>query len=312
MVMRIRRTDFTRWAQMVFAMILCIAFFKTDPGAATMPPGLRADLDRDTARIGSIVLLTLGYDLPEGARFPGSIEIGGLEKLTITGRQVKRHKIMVKLLVDQQGFLETGTISIPYLDAKGETRRLVADPVSLTVLSNLGDNPEEAVLKPFQDIMPDIPFYMKMPYWVCMVVCLGIFYGGYIAIRRYRPEKTITEVVDPPIPPHILAQQKLDDLMAKKLFESGKTKTFYFEFSAIMRHYLEDLRGFPAAEYTIQEIALHIRQKEDQGLLELLRHADQVKFADIIPTHEQTMAHIQTAMAYVRKTTPAPMAVASP
>ena len=312
MAMRIRMTSFFRWPQMALILMLCIAVFKATPGDAKMIPGLRAALDRDTAPVGSIILLTLRYDLPEGARLPGKVDIGGLEKLTVIDRQFKRHKITVKLLVDQLDALKTGAISISYLDAAGESKRLVADPVSLTVLSNLGDNPEEAALKPFQDIIPDIPFYMAMPFWFFVGACLVAFYVGYIVIRRYRPEKSIAEPDDPPTPPHILALRKLDDLIAKKLCETGKTKTFYFEFSAIMKHYLEDIREFPAAEYTVQEIALHIRQKEDQGLLELLRHTDQVKFADIIPTHAQTSTHIQTAMTYVRQTAPAPTAGQSP
>ncbi len=53
-----------------------------------IPDTLSASLDRDSARVGSVVMLTLSYQLPEGAHVPEEPEIKGLEGLTIIDREI--------------------------------------------------------------------------------------------------------------------------------------------------------------------------------------------------------------------------------
>jgi hypothetical protein len=102
--------------------------------------------------------------------------------------------------------------------------------------------------------------------------------------------------------PHLRAQRELDDLESQGLFESGQIKAFYFRFSEILRHYLEGLRGFPAAEFTTEEIASRVDREEDRKLLPLLRQADLVKFADSTPTPARKEEAVKAAQAYIRDT----------
>jgi len=79
-------------------------------------------------------------------------------------------------------------------------------------------------------------------------------------------------------------------------------KEFYFRFTEILKHYLESIRGFPAAEFTTEEIARSIADEQDRVLIPLLREADLVKFADSIPTQAGKEEDVQVALAYIRET----------
>ncbi|MEE8300747.1 MAG: hypothetical protein V3R28_05560 [Desulfatiglandales bacterium] len=102
---------------------------------------LSASLDRDSARVGSVVMLTLSYQLPEGARVPEEPEIEGLEGLTIIDREVGVDQIRVKLLIDRLTPWRSGPLSLSYLDKEDRTHTIATYPVSLNVLSNLGEKP---------------------------------------------------------------------------------------------------------------------------------------------------------------------------
>ena len=105
-------------------------------------------------------------------------------------------------------------------------------------------------------------------------------------------------------PPHVRAKEEMAALEAQRLFEKGYVKEYYFRFSEILRRYLEVIRGFPAAEFTTQEIALYLDREQDRKLLPLLRHADLVKFAEALPTQAQKEEEVEKALSYIRETSP--------
>lgn len=263
-------------------------------------PRLTALLDRDSAKIGSVVTLTLSYSLPEGAKLTADPEIKGLEDLTIVERIIRPDQIRIKLLVDRIGPWKTGPLSLSYLDNKGNTKILTAEPVSLTVLSNLGEKPAEAHLRPIQGIVPIKPIWFEYLPWTAGA--LGILITAFGIVWWYRISRNKNLPVIPEDPPHIRAKKEIEELEAQRLFEGGHVKQFYFRFSEILRSYLEGLRGFPAVESTTEEIALRVREEEDRKLLALLRQADLVKFADTIPTHARKEEEIESALSYIQET----------
>jgi hypothetical protein len=104
--------------------------------------------------------------------------------------------------------------------------------------------------------------------------------------------------------PHLWATREIERLEAQKVFEKGKVKDFYFRLSEVLRRYLEAIRGFPAAEYTVEEIARYVQEEKDRQLLVLLRQADLVKFADDVPTAARKDDELKAALAYIRATAP--------
>ena len=74
-----------RW-MVFFCILLCFGAAGTTIGAKS-PAGLVATLNPSSAKVGSSVLLTLDYQLPEGARLSPGPQIKGLEGFTVVGRQ---------------------------------------------------------------------------------------------------------------------------------------------------------------------------------------------------------------------------------
>jgi len=265
-------------------------------------PALSASIDQDSARVGGIVELRLKYRLPEGAHLPEEPKIKGIEGLTTVDRQIGPGLIRISFLVDQLGPWKTGELSLGYIDKDGKSQVLMTGPVSLKVTSNLGDKPAEAELKPIQGIIPTRPQWLKYLPWVAGL--LGMLLIVFVLFWWYKRGREGKPPVIPQIPPHIRAKKEIKELDALRLFEKGHAKRFYFRFSEILRRYFGSLRGFPAVELTTEEIARCIDMEQDRGLLALLRQADLVKFADMVPAPARKEEEVKTALSYIQETSP--------
>lgn len=149
--------------------------------------------------------------------------------------------------------------------------------------------------------MPDKTAWLRFAPWAAgglAIILLGlVLFGLY---RRKRA--TVSAVASDPA--HVLAVKEIEGLESLGLFESGRFKEYYFQFSYILRRYLESLRGFPAVEFTTQEIAQALVEEQDRELLRLLKEADMVKFADSIPSPAARDRDVKTALDYIRETGP--------
>jgi hypothetical protein len=148
--------------------------------------------------------------------------------------------------------------------------------------------------------MPTESPWVKYRFWILggiALLLLAVVCEWWIRKRRGKGRAVFEET-----PPDKLAMRALKDLDARKLFEKGRIKDFYFGFSEILRRYLEAIRGFPAAEYTLEEIARVARKEEDQVLLVLLRRADMVKFADSTATPAGKGDDMESAVVYIKST----------
>ena len=291
-------------AYLVLALLLWPVNGRSQDSHGLPAVGLSASLDRDAARVGSIVTLTLAYRLPPGAEIPADPEIQGLQGVTLLDRHLEVGKIEAKILIDTLGPWKTGPIALPYADKTGNPGVLKAAPLSLKVLSNLGDNPEEAQLKPIQGIIPTRNPYLTYLYFLAGLVALS----AMVVLALFWRSKGVrlqAPVTQPEEAPHVRAKREMEELETQGLFEKGHVKAYYFRFSEILRQYLEALRGFPAAEFTTEEIAARIQEERDKTLLPLLQQADLVKFADAVPTATRKESEIQHALAYIRETSPA-------
>jgi hypothetical protein len=274
--------------------------------AVEQPGSLAAAFDRAAAATGETVALTLSYRLPAGGTIVDQPVPGGLEGLTILGREALPGKLAFKVLVDQLGTLKTGAIVLPWLDGQGRPQKLYADSVALQVTSVLGEKPADAQLRPIQDIVPVRPPWLRyLPWLLGALAALLAVAALWWWLKRRRRQREIAAAAEPP---HLWATRELQRLEGQRLFEKGKVKEHYFRFSEILRRYLEALRGFPAAEYTVEEIARSVHDEKDRQLLALLRQADLVKFADAAPTAARKDDEVREALAYVRATTPPPAA----
>jgi len=285
---------------------------------AETAPQMTASLVPNQTSVGGIITLTLKFQLPTGARLAPEPVVKGFAGLRMLDQQMipndTKKKVdgkkspgtvisgeyHIRLMVNRLDSGAVGPIFLSYVNADGEKASLKAATVPLTVLSNLGEKPEAARLKPIYGIIPTQSFMAKYRFWILggiAVLLLGAAIEWWFRNRRQKVSSDLERT-----PPDRLAMRGLKALEAQRLFEEGRIKDFYFEFSEILRHYLEAIRGFPAAEYTLEEIARAARKKEDQPLLSLLRRADMVKFADSTATSARKTDDMASAFAYIRST----------
>ncbi|MDB4444125.1 hypothetical protein N9174_02155 [bacterium] len=167
-----------RWIMRILIFFLGLYALGTPSNGTGTPGRLSATLDRDSAPVGSFVVLTLNYGLPEGARLSPGPEIKGLEELTILDLVQGKNRIRISLLVDRLEAWQTGPLSLSYLDKEGKNQYLKTDPLSLKVLSNLGDKPEEAQLRPIQDIISIKALWLKYLPWGAGFLGILLVVGG--------------------------------------------------------------------------------------------------------------------------------------
>lgn len=290
----------------VLVIILCLVsclFWKGAAGGDNGGPALSASLNADEAELGDTVVLTLTYRLPEGGYLPEKVTVSGLEALTVLEKKKEPGQIRIKLLVDRLKKWGTGSLGLPFLTENGQERIVTCEPVSLDVLSVLGDTPESAQLKPIRGIMPTHSAWLVyLPWAIGAVVVLAV--GGLVFFwwyRRRRVHRVNAELLDPP---HVRTRKALGRLNSAGIFEKGQVKAYYFRLSEILRQYLGTIRKFPGAELTTEEIALRVSFPEDRQLVALLRQADLVKFANAVPTDEDKERHLEAAYTYVSATAP--------
>jgi len=263
---------------------------------------LAASVDQASAPVGSVVWLTLDYRLPAGGRLPQKPEIEGIAGLNVLEQVVGPQQIRLKCLFDQLDPWQSGPIRLTYLDSSGRPQTLTAAPVAIQAVSNLGEKPEEAQLRPIRDIIPIRALwrsYLLPAAALAALVVLGLFIFSWYRKRRKAPG--LPEYREPP---HVTARRAILKLEAENYFEKGMAKTYYFILSEILRRYLGAIRRFPAAEYTTEEIARHLKTEPDRKLVPLLQRADLVKFADSLPTLARKEEDIKAALAYIRETSP--------
>lgn len=282
---------------------IALLFFCATVALAGAPAAsLTAHLDRTSAPVGETATLTLTYCLPAGARLPEKPEIEGLSGVGVTSLHTGPGSITVRFIADSLTDITLGPFGLAYVDEKGATQKIRGDKVTLKVTSNLEQSPDKQQLKPIRDIIPAQPVWLAWLRWGALVLLVALLGAGLVfGYRRWAGRKAGKTSV---LPPHVRAQRDLEALVTGGLFDRGEAKAFYFRFSEILKRYLEDLRGYPAAEYTCEEIASRIDAEIDRDLLVLLKRSDLVKFADEVPAPARKDEDVKAALAYIAVTAP--------
>jgi hypothetical protein len=265
---------------------------------------LTASLIPPSARIGDTVTLNLAFTLPNGCNLPEKPEIEGIDNLSLT--DIKRYPGGLKLnfIADSIESIAIGPVKLAYLNEKGEKYLASSDALILKVTSNMESSPDKAQLKPIQDIIPAYPLWLPWALWGALGVFLLLTAAGlfiWLSRRAARKAQSIAA-----LPPHVRANNDLELLDSSGLFEKGKIKEYYFRFSEILKRYLEEIRNFPAAEFTTEEISLHVTLDIDRELVQLLKHSDIVKFADDVPSPARKSDDMKTSLEYISRTSPLP------
>jgi hypothetical protein len=154
------------------------------------------------------------------------------------------------------------------------------------------------------DLEKDTPYDIKPPVrvrllageisgWIAIALAaLAVLGVGVWLLIKYRRHIPLLGGTRPALPPHVEAIRRLEALRNQKLPQNGRHKQYYSGITDILRDYLEARFGIRAMEMTSGEIveavdeprrAGEVDDKRFDDLAALLRTADLVKFAKLVP-----------------------------
>ena len=260
------------------------------------------------------IILQLEATAPEGdpVTFPefaenklGEFQIAASRRST--PRLVDQGRVQVTQIYELEPFLP-GDYAIPPIDVKRATDALITEEIAVKVTSVLpADVPEPDI----KEIAP--PFDLAgLPPWAYALITAGVLALAAAAYYFWRRRKKEVEAAIPVIPPHELAFEELEKLLAEDLIAQGQIKPFYLRLSNILRRYIEGRFGLHAPESTTEEFLEDLRagtdfSSEQKSLLRrFLQHCDLVKFAKHEPGQDEVDLAVGSCRTFIDETKPLP------
>jgi hypothetical protein len=157
----------------------------------------------------------------------------------------------------------------------------------------------------------EVPYTLAeaLPYIIgfAAILALGIFLIRYFRRKKHQPAIVLEK--EPALPPHVIAIQKLEQIKDQKLWQAGQVKDYHSAITEVVRIYLEDRFKINALEQTSDEIILSCRSlpieaEPKMKLQQMLKLADLVKFAKVLPLPNENELSIAHAIEFVSATIP--------
>ena len=277
-------------------------------------------LDTNIVVVGQPFVLELSITQPKDVKIDWpyiSDSIGLLEVVKNEGLDTIPLEDNTMLLRTQKVTMmafDTGIFIIPGFTIDYKIRNTNAkaytDPLSIKVFLMPVDT-----TKAIKDIHPiqDVPYD-----WMFIgLIALGVLVLSLIIwfiIRYLKKAKQVDDatnvILAPKLSAYIIAMDSFQQLKKDEIWQQGDVKRYYSELTEIVRAYIQNRWMIPALEFTSDEILEHafIRQidaAENEKLVYLLRLADLVKFAKVVPHVSEHELSYANAIMFVEATTPA-------
>jgi hypothetical protein len=279
------------------------------------PIAVNAGVDKAVAATGDVITYTVTVDrspevvvrIPEfGAEIADFriVDMGTEGPKEIEGRVVI--KKWYKLRADTAGSYIIPPVKLAYRPKSDAAEKEIQ--TSQIFVEVKPDTPARERQKDIIDIKPLEEPQINYLLWLTVIggaVTAGLLVaGGIICYRRRKKGGEAT--VKPPA--HEAALAELNKLKGVKYNDVQEIKRLYFNLSEIFRRYLEERYGFPATDWTSEEIIsqtnknreLTFELKEQSKLF--LHNTDLVKFAESIPGDEQIQEELNRAISFVEAT----------
>lgn len=183
---------------------------------------------------------------------------------------------------------------------------LETDPINFKVASvvieDATDELRPELLEPINRDLIDND--SNIPYLTYLAVAVGTLLFGAAAtylFKLYQRQAMLKSAYE-------IAKRKLDQLVEKKLPESGKVGEFYVGLTQIIRKYLENRFELRAPDLTTEEFletvadSAELTNDHKKLLREFLRHADLVKFAGVEPSESDINESVAKATTFLDET----------
>ena len=173
--------------------------------------------------------------------------------------------------------------------------------------------PTDSSAKKIKDIKEPLgePFswlwYKEYFYWGIAALVFIAALALFIHYRNKRLANKIVEPEKPKIPAHITALASLERIREQQIWKEDKVKEYYSEITDTVRLYIEERYGIMALESTTDELLAMMKSQVIDGvskekLQHMLKLADFVKFAKMIPMEQEHSIVLQSAFDFVNGT----------
>lgn len=253
-----------------------------------------------TLRLEGVDAATVSLGAPETL---GEFDVLSISKAFDTGSYFT---IEIELTTLASGSVQPAPLQARWLhDGKEMTGNIEFPTFFVASLLSVKDG-EKVDPSQFRDIIGEIEIVGPFNWWPWAAGAVALVAAALAAyfLLRARPK--------PPIAPDAWALgafARLEDAALPAKAEYGR---YYDELTGIVRHYVAMRYAIPAQQQTSREFMDSTRThaefpaQETEPLRNLLRLADQVKFAKAEPTRAECDANLVAARAFVEKTKPAP------
>ena len=258
--------------------------------------------------------VTVHADPKFNLEFPNKGEnLGGFAIKDFGETEPKKHK--EEMVYRQRYTLVSYTIgshTIPapvvfYTNVEGRKLEIEGEALTVEVKSVLPDDEEP------QDIK-DIPGPVELPVnntplLIGAAAGILVIVGGAAAFFWFRRRKKSQEIIVRK-PPHIIAYEQLESLIASGLIGAGRVEEYYVLLSNTVRTYLENRFGLRAPEMTTEEFLAAaakdsvLNDEHKKMLSRFLTHCDLVKFARYGPDVAEMKSAYESAKQFVNESAP--------
>lgn len=258
--------------------------------------------------------VTVHADPKFKVEFPKFAEnIGGFDIKDFGAIEPKKHK--EGMVYRQRYTLDSYTIgrhTIPepivfYTDAEGRKFEIEGEALTVEVKSVLPDDKEPQDIKDIPDPV-ELPVNNAALLVGIIIGALVIAGGAAVFLWLKKRKESQGEIVRKP--PHVIAYEQLEKLVASGLIEAERIEEYYVVLSDTIRTYLENRFGLRAPEMTTEEFLAAaannsvLKDEHKKMLSRFLTHCDLVKFARYGPDVEEMNSAYESAKQFVDESAP--------
>ncbi|WP_183307609.1 hypothetical protein [Dysgonomonas hofstadii] len=317
-----------RFRNILLLCLLCCMSFPLFAQKTTV----RATIQPSDILIGEQAVVNVEAIAPKGRDiiFPvfGDTLITGIEVL----KMLEPDTVMTEVMTISQKYIVTSFDStlyhVPYMQVVDGTDTLRTNDFGLKVsapqlsdstlayLEKLKNHETDSIdfeklqifdIKDVQSppiVWQDYLEYLYIPLIIILILAL-IGLAVYFVMRKKKKGYFFTPKVV--LPPHVVALQGLDKLKASKLWQKGQEKEYYTELTDILREYIDHRFNIDAPEMISDDIidAVHLAtdtKSATDGLSQILKLADLVKFAKYTPFTDENDLSLVNAYLFVNQT----------
>jgi len=208
---------------------------------------------------------------------------------------------------------DTGSFVIPpliidYASKNDSARQQIQSEPLLIYIKSLNPSQDGDIrgLKNQSEVSRDFRTIILIASLVLLLFILAVV--GFIYYRKKKQGISFLEKpAPPPLPPHVIALQKLDELKKKQIYIAGESKAYFSELSEIMREYIAGRFAVITLEVSTFELLQELKNKqpnlkEVSSIESVLSTCDLAKFAKYKSNEAEAISTMESAYTVVHAT----------